>query len=84
MSDEGIDIDNYDLGGLIDDLRGLVEYLTDVPLELMRSHELQDWRDRLETVRDFLRGVEIKHPDNAEGDEDDEDAESGEAGEGGE
>lgn len=82
MSDDGIDIANYDLDGLIDDLRGLTEYLTDVPLECMRSPELQDWRDRLETVRDYLRGVELKYPDTGEDDEwDGEGDGEGEAGE---
>ena len=86
MSDDGIDIANYDLDGLIDDLRGLAEYLADVPLKCMRPHELQDWRDRLETVRDYLRGVEIKCPDTGEDDEWDEewDGECDGAGEAGE
>ena len=50
-----------DIDTVIDDLGGLVDYLSDVPPEEMEAAELADWRRRLEAAADCLREIEHAH-----------------------
>lgn len=55
----------YDHDAAVDDLKGLIEYLTEVPTKEMYIANLEDWMDRIEKIRDYL-GELLK----AAGDED--------------
>jgi hypothetical protein len=48
----------------------MIEYLTEVPIDEMSRINLQDWRDRLETVRDYLGELMKTAVDEDEEDED--------------
>ena len=55
---------------VIDDLGGLVDYLSDVPPEEMESAELADWRDRLEAAADCLHEIERTYGGRSDEDDD--------------
>lgn len=65
----------YDHDVAVDDLKGLVEFLTEVPIEEMPRINLQEWRDRLETIQDYLGELM-----ETAGDEDEDEEEKGEEG----
>lgn len=50
-----------DIDTVIDDLGGLVDYLSAVPPEEMEAGELADWRRRLEAAVDCLHEIENAH-----------------------
>lgn len=50
-----------DIDTVIDDLGGLVDYLSDVPPEEMEAAELADWRRRLEAAVECLHEIESTH-----------------------
>jgi len=61
----------YDHDVAVDDLKGLVEYLTEVPIEEMPRINLQEWRDRLETIQDYLGELMETAGDEDEDEEED-------------
>jgi hypothetical protein len=61
-----------DVDVVIDDLNGLVDYLSAVDPEDMSRAELADWRRRLDAARDCLSEIESDHeadPDDEVGDD---------------
>lgn len=64
----------YDHDVAVDDLKGLIEYLTEVPIEEMLRTNLEDWMDRLEKTRDYL-GELLEVAGDEDEDEDEEEDE---------
>lgn len=55
---------------VIDDLSGLVDYLSNVPPDEMFDTDLADWRYRLEAAVECLHDIESTHGGRYDEDED--------------